>query len=111
MSKSAVTVRTYLHESIDQKNLFRAKLYAPNSLYIDAIIRRDMFAIESDPLPCHLAPFVEHPCGTPNLDEGYIGVRADDIGLLTYSRDMLRAASEPSAAAEERALLSLLTSK
>eukprot|EP00959_Pyramimonas_sp_CCMP1952_P389517 8162212-Pyramimonas_sp.AAC.1 len=60
-----------------------------------------------DPLIRHLATFVEHHDGTPNLDAGYLGACADDIGLLTYSCAALRRASEPFAAAEELALLSL----
>jgi len=41
------------------------------------------------------------------LTKGYLGACADDIGLLTHTFDLLRAASEPFSAAEELALLSL----
>eukprot|EP00959_Pyramimonas_sp_CCMP1952_P179132 3744768-Pyramimonas_sp.AAC.1 len=64
------------------------------------------WAIAMGPLTRHLAAFVEHRDGAPNLGVGYIGACADDVGLLAYSFDTLRRASEPFAAAEELALLS-----
>eukprot|EP00959_Pyramimonas_sp_CCMP1952_P141596 2963366-Pyramimonas_sp.AAC.1 len=76
-------------------NLFRALYYAPNSCTKTDGVRHTMFAIESgvaqgcpasgsawaiaiDPLTRHLAKFVEHRDGTPNLDAGYIAACADD---------------------------------
>eukprot|EP00959_Pyramimonas_sp_CCMP1952_P003185 65824-Pyramimonas_sp.AAC.1 len=60
-----------------------------------------------DPLVRHIASFVETVDGMPDYDKGYLGVCADDTGLLAFSFNTLRAASEPFAAAEELALLSL----
>eukprot|EP00959_Pyramimonas_sp_CCMP1952_P022136 465325-Pyramimonas_sp.AAC.1 len=59
-----------------------------------------------DPITRHLASFVEHPNGTPNLVVGHLGACADDIGLLTNSVDTLRQVTAPFAAAEELAPLS-----
>eukprot|EP00959_Pyramimonas_sp_CCMP1952_P199060 4163580-Pyramimonas_sp.AAC.1 len=42
------------------------------------------WAIAMDPLVRHLAFFIEHPDGTPDFDKGYLGVCADDTGLLTF---------------------------
>eukprot|EP00959_Pyramimonas_sp_CCMP1952_P244499 5110637-Pyramimonas_sp.AAC.1 len=60
-----------------------------------------------DLLVRHIASFIDHPDGAPDYDKGYLGVCADDTGLLTFSFDTPRKASEPFSAAEELALLSL----
>eukprot|EP00959_Pyramimonas_sp_CCMP1952_P209940 4392596-Pyramimonas_sp.AAC.1 len=60
-----------------------------------------------DPLVRHLASFVETVDGTPDYDKGYLGACADDAGLLAFSIDKLRRASDDFCAAEELAPLAL----
>ncbi|CAK0806914.1 unnamed protein product [Prorocentrum cordatum] len=98
--------------------------FAPSSYIKTDGGRHDMFAIGSgvaqgcpasgsawaiamDPIIRHLASLVERTNGAPILDVGYLGARADDIGLLTNSFDTLRQVTAPFAAAEELAHLSL----
>eukprot|EP00959_Pyramimonas_sp_CCMP1952_P214333 4484894-Pyramimonas_sp.AAC.1 len=59
------------------------------------------------PIIRHLASLMEHLGGKPNLDVGYLGACADDVGPLTNSFDTLRHVTALVAAAEELAILSL----
>ena len=111
------------------RNLFSAMYYAPPSFVKVDGVRHRMFPIETgvaqscpasgsawaiavDPRIRHVASFIEHGDGALNYDLGYLGACAGDLDIkatLAPARAIgtLRQVSEPFAAAEELALLSL----